>query len=135
MNLTKIITSLIVGFCLMTLFNSCEKRLFDHRNKYVGDWTINYTTSSWMLGQPTTNSTGTYEAIIYYDKKDPETIHIELTSYYTLVLDIDREGNLSGCGIGGKFESKHSLNLTHSSSACTLAMGGGSNSVYTGTKN
>ncbi len=82
-------------FAVMILF-SCEKPVFDYRNKYVGDW--KYTV---VITEINTDSVGYFrnDTIVYYgeithaDNKDK--LVLNYTQSDSLELYINKDGNLS----------------------------------------
>jgi hypothetical protein len=124
---------IIILFSALLNF-SCEKRPFDFRNKYLGNYDFVYSYSKWQL------NLGVYDTIsytgkVYYDDRDE--ISLDYNPNLTWVLGIDKDGNLSlPCGVTiGKFENKNNLVLDYTTNTCGGGgLGGGSNYHIVGKK-
>jgi hypothetical protein len=114
----------------------CKKKPFDPRNKYCGKWKFTSSSYNWTYGQGATSPTmDEFDGEVYYDKKDKSNlIIIKLNTGWKTTFEIDGSGKITSCGSYGKFDSKDKVSFEYSSSACTLALGGGSYSSFTGTK-
>jgi hypothetical protein len=107
-------------FLLSTLFivSACEKRLFDYRNKYVGNYKFTYQEQSvngciYNLGPV---EPGEYQGKIYYDRKEDGKagLHISFVSNITVAVLVNKDGSLGGeCGsFTGKFQGRNTVNFT-----------------------
>ena len=112
---------------------SCEKILFDYRNKYCGDWYFTNIYRSWDMDNPENNSrdTGYYNGSIWYENKDH--IKIEYSSNHTIEFEINKNGEItldSYYPVGGKFSDENTVQFSLHSGG----MGGGSGVTVTGKK-
>lgn len=131
-NISKITVIILI---VLSAFG-CKKRPFDFRNKYVGDYDITYSYSSWQLNSGVYNSdTLSTGGKVYYDKKDQIIISYNTNS--TLILGITKDGNLSlSCGTEiGKFDNKNEFRINYGTNSCPGGgMGGGTNYCIIGTR-
>lgn len=126
----------VLLFTAVFLATGCKKRVFDYRNKYLGDYQIEYIQSHWQMNQPTTTDTTQIAATISYDKKGPKD---ELKLHFNnkdLTLNVDQEGKITMCkSVIGKFEYGDYFTIVYSSNTCASGgLGGGTNYRVTGEK-
>jgi hypothetical protein len=127
----------ILFILIIEFFSGCKKIPFDDRNKYYGDWKFTYTYHSWRYGQGVSSPiTEEYEGKIVYDKneKNKRSIVITCASYITMSFDLNENGTIVGCGASGKFTDKRNVSFTYSTSACSYALGGGTDYTFIGVK-
>jgi hypothetical protein len=97
----------------------CEKRLFDKRNKYVGDYAFDYSSQQWDIqsGMGVTTELQV-DGEVYYDKSEErDAIHIKLGSGASFDCTINEDGEFTFCGGKGSFDSDQ-LTMNYSSSSC-----------------
>jgi hypothetical protein len=125
-----------VYFCLLIFIvpsSSCKKRLFDYRNKYLGNWdftsAIHYCTKDILNGailacyDTVIKYTGEVRYITGASKSDEIDLHYISRSYSRYWGDgklgarVDKKGNLrhanpeSGSSASGKFENKKTVSF------------------------
>jgi len=114
-------TICLLGYLALTV--SCEKRWFDFRNKYTGDYHFTYNYSKWNINFGV-YETGTieYDGTITYSKKDDERniLHIQFTETETMEVEVEKNGLISSpCDkVIGKFTDKNTFHLTSSTWQC-----------------
>ena len=132
---------LIIVFMALCCIPGCKKKLFDHRNKYLGDWEFEYKvllkkTTFPLLGTgpqtvTTTNFDGKYNGKVGYtydlnlvnrtiSKGDgieiycyPESIHQD----NLIGCNVDKKGNLTNLDqfqVSGSFSNKNNVSFTAS---------------------
>lgn len=94
---------------------SCEKKLFDYRNRFIGDWEFKVERS-----EINTDSIGyyyhdslTYSGQIKYGSNDDDLL-IEYTGENSITLKVDKENVLSNFPThycSGEFEGKEKIHL------------------------
>lgn len=112
-------SGLIFFICLLVLF-SCEKRLFDYRNKYCGDFQF-HSTYSFTVSGSTTYDTTDFAGTIYYERKTDEKtwLHLHYAEENSLTVWISKDGTVSKINdgmyfISGQFFDKDSLSVNYS---------------------
>jgi hypothetical protein len=128
-----LLTICLLGYLSLTV--SCEKRWFDYRNKYTGDYHFTYKYSKWdqNIGF---YETGTieFDGEIYYSKKDDakNILHLHFTETETLDIKVEKNGLISAtCDvIIGKFTDKNTFQLTTSTAQCGSVGGMGQKTNY-----
>lgn len=113
----------------------CDKNTHDYRNKFCAAWFVEYNTGSWgAIG--TSSNSGVYNDVTtYYDNDSDSTLIFDFRDSFRVELEVDENGNLSGCGYSGTINDKNQFRLSYDSSECTLAMEGGVSVIYDGEKN
>lgn len=101
---------------LITALFACKKKLFDYRNKYLGDYTFTYTSSYWQMGGVTGDTTINYTGQLKYG--DKQQIKIEWFDGSEVEFELSKKGIISKCNSEiGKMD-KHSLELTFTDDLC-----------------
>jgi len=129
---SKRLPLILTLLCAFTLL-SCEKKLFDKRNKYCGEWNFEINRSCTVGGSPSKDTTYQYKGEVFYQKSEDDKIIIDFSSDDQVTFKIDQSGNISNdinYGINGKFQSKKKLSISYYSGG----LGGGCNYSITGTK-
>lgn len=133
----KFIRSLgILCFVAVSFLHSgCEKRLFDYRNKYLGDYNVTYTVKWWDMSGNQGSSTSAFVATVKYAKKSKNKIEFHYNNTM-LEIDINKEGELMKCNHKiGKFESKDKFTFKFDTNTCgTGGLGGGATYEYIGNR-
>jgi hypothetical protein len=104
-----------IYWLLFIIIISCNKKPFDYRNKYIGDWEFNIDITEFN-----TSSVGyyyhdslTYMGQIKYGNED-DNLLIEYSSNNSITLKIDKENILTGfptAYCGGEFDGNNKLHL------------------------
>src|SRR5688572_3880582 len=102
MKLYKIYLVIIVScsYGLLLTFLSCEKKLFDYRNKFCGEYAFS-AESILSVDSETTITYSEYDGEVYYDKKaedDLITIHYKEEAWKTFKVSKDGVFSVSAEG-------------------------------------
>jgi hypothetical protein len=99
-------------FVLITALTGCEKKLFDYRNKYLGDYQITYHNSYVKNGGVTGDTTIVYVGEITYGDKG--NIKIEFFDGSEEEFEVSKKGEISKCNslLGEIDKKKFSLSFT-----------------------
>jgi hypothetical protein len=77
------------------LFSSCEKHVFDYRNKFVGDWRFTVTVTEYQWNTIPQNTT---EVIVYDGRIEYAPLDDQITIYYlpdySRTLYINKKGDI-----------------------------------------
>ena len=114
MNRTLTIFSLIV---LISALIGCEKKLFDYRNKYLGDYQITYHYSYWQMGGVTGDTTITYNGQINYGDKGKIKIDWYDGSEYE--FEVSKDGGITKCNSSLGTIDKNNFELTFTDDLCS----------------
>ncbi|MNU79655.1 hypothetical protein D3C71_692700 [compost metagenome] len=126
--------TLFVLLLLCIVSGSCDKKLFDYRNKYIGDYRFDYHYEYWEMGGANKDTTITYEGKIAYGGKG--NLKIDWPDGSTNEFSVSKkDGEISKCSKVIGTISKKQVQFTFDDNLC----GGGplgSNYVVTfsGTK-
>jgi hypothetical protein len=103
------ITSLLI---LAVSLPGCKRKLFDHRNNYLGDYQITYHFNYWEMGGITKDTTITYNGEVRYGGKEEIKIDWYDGSEYT--FNISKKGSISKCNqaIGTMDRKQFELSFT-----------------------
>jgi hypothetical protein len=107
----RIVTFILLVFILIGQ-SGCKKRLFDYRNKYVGNYAIT-TTVGTLTGGVYTEEQFTYQGKVYYDKKEHEkgVIVIVYKEGKECTTTIDRKGKVTFKYHGGEFYDRETFKV------------------------
>ncbi len=94
----------IILFSFLLFFASCKKRLFDSRNKYIGEYQFSVQKNSWVTGISNTSTAYLYSGNITYGsiRKD---ILINFSDNASLEVEIQDDNTWFAHKTNGKFES------------------------------
>ena len=117
---------------------SCEKKPFDYRNKYTGEYDLIYKYNAWNFNSGITEeTTAEYEGEISYSKKgSADNLLLEVENGHKIEMRVDKNGRLTfACGANvGMFTGK-TLQLDFSSQSCGGGMGQATEFSIHGKKN
>lgn len=108
--------------------------MFDHRNKYTGNYRMTVTYEKWNLNDGITAS-GTYESDgrVWYSKKDDakDVLHFTCSDSLEYVFEVDKKGRIH-CTYGlyyttqiGRFSDKKKFHLVFGGQCAGNGQGGG----------
>ena len=103
------------------LFTTCKKRLFDYRNKYVGDYEFSgyHYISSVTTGDQETVYFNKEEGRLSYKKSDDrDVMTIEIDDFFTENFEIDKDGIINFCGYSGHIDDDFELHVSFDKYAC-----------------
>jgi hypothetical protein len=102
----------ILIIALLVPQSGCKKRLFDYRNKYVGDYAIT-TTVGTLNGGVYTEEEFTYHGKVYYNKKEQKKgwIVIVYNEGEECHTSIDRKGKVTHEYHGGEFFDRENFKI------------------------
>jgi hypothetical protein len=116
-------------FTFLLFFSSCKKRLFDTRNKYIGDYSFAVKKGSWVTGGSYTSSSYSYSGNITYGRKGTDIL-INFSNDAFIEVTTQKDDTWLGQKTSGKFESKTKVNFT----ASIGGLGGGDDYTVEGIK-
>jgi hypothetical protein len=90
----KFIQYFVLPIFLIILLSACEKKLFDRRNKYIGDYTFTYS-YSYLQGGTVIDTSIFYSGTIVYGSKGE--IKVSWYDETMLTLEVDKNGILKKC--------------------------------------
>lgn len=103
----------ITSFLILAIsLPGCKRKLFDYRNKYLGEYQITYHYNYWEMGGITKDTTITYSGEVRYGGKEEIKIDWYDGSEYT--FNISKKGSLSKCNksIGTMERKQFELSFT-----------------------
>lgn len=102
----KQLITIISIFILTASLPACKRKLFDYRNKYLGDYQITYHYNYWEMGGITKDTTITYSGEVNYGSKGEVKIDWYDGSEYA--FNVSKKGAISKCNNSiGTMERKH----------------------------
>lgn len=107
----KLIT--ITSFLILAIsLPGCKRKLFDYRNKYLGNYQITYHYNYWEMGGVTKDTTITYNGEVRYGSKGEVKIDWYDGSEYT--FNVSKKGAVSKCNqsIGTMDRKQFELSFT-----------------------
>lgn len=110
----RIILTIIVLFSTLT---NCEKKLFDYRNKYLGDYQITYHYSYWQMGGATGDTTITYTGQINYGDKG--SIKIDWYDGSDNEFEVSKDGEITKCNSSLGTIDKNNFSLSFTDDLCS----------------
>lgn len=97
----------VFGLILLSL-SGCDKKLFDYRNRYIGEYQFTYHYSYWQMGGGTGDTTISYVGKVKYGEK--ECIKFDWHNGDEYEYDVSRKGEISKCNHAiGKFDKNNFL--------------------------
>jgi len=108
----NIFLSILLGAVLVFGNLSCEKKLFNYRNKYCGDWEFEVVSVTYNEQDSTSStSTETYNGEIKYGEESNELLVTYLDNR-SITIVVNKEGEISGSfSLDGSFESKKEVDF------------------------
>lgn len=125
------VTTILLLAAISVLSSGCEKTLFDRRNKYMGNYDVDYHSSWHNIQGDSGSETAKFKAKLYYHKGDMKS-QFKMDYYSnTMVLEVNKNEQILKDGqVVGKFNSKNSFTITFSGGG----LGGSGTTVYEGRK-
>jgi hypothetical protein len=113
--MTKKLTSIIILAFILSL-SGCKKKLFDYRNKFLGDYSITYHYSYWQMGGNTGDTTIQYNGVIEYGDKG--NIKLEWYNGDRYEFSVSKKGTISKCNSTIGNISKKGFDLSFTDDLC-----------------
>lgn len=111
----KLTGILILAF--ISTLSGCEKKLFDYRNKYLGDYSITYHYSYSQMSGPPSETTIQYNGVIEYGDKG--NIKIEWHDGDRVEFSVSKKGAISKCNSTIGDISKKGFDLSFTDDLCS----------------
>ena len=132
--------SLFPVILMLSLFFTCKKKMFDYRNKYVGEYSFSGYT--YTIGRISGNSDTTYfeniDGELSYDKKGEKgTMNLFVENLIFKEFTIDKSGNINLCLSKTTIDNDYTFEITYDKIICddgSPAMGGKEMYTITGKK-
>lgn len=117
---------------LSSLHTGCEKRPFDYRNQYTGNYDLTYQAHWWIMNGESGSTTEHFSAVVYYDKKHKGMIKVRYANT-EIEVELRKNGDVYKCGnVVGKFE-ENSFAFDYNN--CGIGgLGGSGTQNYSGVK-
>ncbi|WP_343637386.1 hypothetical protein [Fluviicola sp.] len=97
------ITSLLI---LAISLPGCKRKLFDYRNKYIGNYQLTYDFHYWEMGGITKDTSVVYKGKVKYGEKG--SVKIDWYDGSEYIFDVSKKGAISKCNQSiGTMERKH----------------------------
>ena len=112
----KFVNILTVIVLISALFG-CKKKLFDYRNKYLGDYQIVYQYSYWQMGGVTGDTTINYIGQIKYGDKG--NIKIDCYDGSEYEFEVSKDGEITKCNSSLGTIDKNNFELTFTDDLCS----------------
>lgn len=107
------ITSLLI---LTASLPGCKRKLFDYRNKYLGDYQITYHYNYWEMGGITKDTTITYSGEVRYGSKGE--IKIDWYDGSEYAFKVSKKGAISKCNQSIGTMDRHHFELSFTDDLC-----------------
>lgn len=112
----KLILTIVIA-SLSLMINSCEKRVFDYRNKYCGDYFFEVDATQ-VVDTEATQSQWKYDGKVFYDKEDDrELLRINYSPTTNLTVRVSKGGTIfisaNMALANGEFYKRDSLHFSY----------------------
>lgn len=113
----KKFVTILTAIVLITALTGCEKKLFDYRNKYLGDYQITYYYSYWQMGGVTGDTTITNNGEVKYGDKG--NIKIDWYDGSEYEFEVSKEGEITKCNYSLGTIDKKNFSLSFTDDLCS----------------
>ncbi len=110
----KLSTFILLGFVLA--ISGCEKKLFDYRNKYIGNYQLTYNFHYSQMDGTTKDTLVVYKGKVKYGEKGSVKIDWYDGSEYD--FELSKKGALSKCNTSVGSMSKQQFQLSFTDDLC-----------------
>jgi hypothetical protein len=107
----------ITSFLILAIsLPGCKRKLFDYRNKYIGNYQLTYDFHYWEMGGITKDTTVVYKGKVKYGEKGSVKIDWYDGSEYD--FELSQKGALSKCNTSVGTMNKHQFQLSFTDDLC-----------------